>query len=352
MTTPADWYPDPQDSASLRYWDGMAWTEHRAPARPPTFAGPPADSQPQGAHRAPDPESMTPPTAVPTPAQPYDTHPRTSYEAPYSEGAPTDSAPGSTAYDVRPSESTTHEPASSEPAPSEPLTFEPQPSYGGAPQSYDSAAFAPHPEPSGRRPGGEPNKKVVFGIIGGSVAILVAIVVVLVLLVIRQIDATVTASPATSSSPTATPSETTSETPPESTEAQAPLPPPPGAEGSDGDYTFSIASTETGDTITSTVSESVETTADGMYYVVHLNVANTGATPLTFVATFQALSAAGQTFPLDDEATAFLDGTVATIDPGAQVETALVYDVPVGTEPDSIMLRADPSTAGVELPLR
>jgi len=32
MTTPANWYPDPQDSSQLRYWDGLNWTEHVAPA--------------------------------------------------------------------------------------------------------------------------------------------------------------------------------------------------------------------------------------------------------------------------------------------------------------------------------
>lgn len=25
---PANWYPDPQRSSSLRYWDGHAWTDH------------------------------------------------------------------------------------------------------------------------------------------------------------------------------------------------------------------------------------------------------------------------------------------------------------------------------------
>ena len=27
----AAWYPDPEDPDQLRYWDGTAWTEHRAP---------------------------------------------------------------------------------------------------------------------------------------------------------------------------------------------------------------------------------------------------------------------------------------------------------------------------------
>ena len=33
-TTPAGWYPDPDDPASLRYWDGYAWSEHRTPPVP------------------------------------------------------------------------------------------------------------------------------------------------------------------------------------------------------------------------------------------------------------------------------------------------------------------------------
>lgn len=34
----AAWYPDPDDAAQLRYWDGQQWTEHRAPARQPEAA--------------------------------------------------------------------------------------------------------------------------------------------------------------------------------------------------------------------------------------------------------------------------------------------------------------------------
>jgi glycerol uptake facilitator-like aquaporin len=32
MTTPAGWYPDPAGSTQLRYFDGVTWTEHLAPA--------------------------------------------------------------------------------------------------------------------------------------------------------------------------------------------------------------------------------------------------------------------------------------------------------------------------------
>jgi hypothetical protein len=345
MTTPADWYPDPEDPTGLRYWDGTGWTEHRTPAvAPPTPVessaaeppAPPADEFPSsgephaGAHRAPDPgREPLAGSYTPTPSQPYDTHPTTAHEAPSYE-SPSYEAPS---WDAPPA----------------------GPSYAPPPgQSYEAASFASPDGPPGGPSGEGPNKKLVIGIIGGGAAILLAIVLVIVFVAIRKGEPTMTASQATSSSESTTSSSatTTSETDTQSSGTGAPLPPPTGAQGSDGDYTFSVASTETGDTITSTVSDSVETTADGIYYVVHLNVANTGTSPLNFVATFQQLSAAGQTFPLDDTATAFLGGTVADIAPGSQVETPLVYDVPVGTQPDSILLRADPASPGVELPLQ
>ncbi len=363
--TPADWYPDPENPAGLRYWDGTSWTEHRAPAAAPAapaeaaaaeaLAEPPAaqadefpaseqgtsivsipeqpaaDPPHGGAHRVPDagqePSATT--SWTPTPSQPYDTHPPTSWDAPM----PSWDAP-STAQPYEPS-------------------YEPPPT-----QSFEAAPFSPPPGPPGppTGPSGDgPNKKLVIGILGGAAAILLALVVVIVLVVMRKEDPTVTTSKSTPSETTpseTTSSETTLESSSESSATESPTPPPTGAEGSDGDYTFSVAGTETGDTITSNVSDAVQTTADGIFYVVYVNVSNTGTSPLTFVATFQQLSAAGQTFPLDDEATAFLGGTIAEIAPGDKVETPLVYDVPVGTAPNAIMLRADPVSPGVQLPLQ
>ena len=28
LTTPANWYPDPNHPGTLRYWDGRQWTDH------------------------------------------------------------------------------------------------------------------------------------------------------------------------------------------------------------------------------------------------------------------------------------------------------------------------------------
>lgn len=35
---PANWYPDPNSPGVLRYWNGVAWTEHRQAPPPPAGA--------------------------------------------------------------------------------------------------------------------------------------------------------------------------------------------------------------------------------------------------------------------------------------------------------------------------
>jgi hypothetical protein len=37
VTTPAGWYPDPDGSPGQRFWNGDAWTDHRAPDAPPVI---------------------------------------------------------------------------------------------------------------------------------------------------------------------------------------------------------------------------------------------------------------------------------------------------------------------------
>ena len=45
---PADWYIDPEDSSQHRYWNGVAWTEHRSPRSGAPAAGPTATAGPSG----------------------------------------------------------------------------------------------------------------------------------------------------------------------------------------------------------------------------------------------------------------------------------------------------------------
>lgn len=35
MSSPPNWYPDPERPGELRFWDGQRWTEHRAPSPQP-----------------------------------------------------------------------------------------------------------------------------------------------------------------------------------------------------------------------------------------------------------------------------------------------------------------------------
>lgn len=67
--TPAGWFPDPEQPGQLRYWDGNAWTEHRAPVQPPSprptqYPGPVAAGAGSGAVRPPGigPDAIAPVT--------------------------------------------------------------------------------------------------------------------------------------------------------------------------------------------------------------------------------------------------------------------------------------------------
>ena len=293
-STPAGWYPDPEGSGGQRYWDGFAWTSHLSPA-----VAAPEEPRP-GTHRAPEPEAEPAPT---TPS--YETVPV-----------------GTRSFETPP--------------------------YEPAPMSAPSG-FSNPPAPSG-----PDNRKLVIGYVGAVGALLLALVLVLVYaFVIRDDAATqITASGTTTSSSKTTssePSESESETPSE-TETESPTP-AAGDEVTEGDFTFSVASTDSGDTVTSPINEYIEKTATGQFIVVYLNVGNTGAAPLTFLSTLQVLNTDTGTFSPDDEASFYLGGGVVTVNPGERVETAVAFDVPVGASPVSILVHGEPGGAGVDLPL-
>lgn len=58
--TPAGWYDDPGQPGQQRYWDGSAWTEHRAPGAQAAPTPPPATAAP----------TAPPTTAAPMPPPP------------------------------------------------------------------------------------------------------------------------------------------------------------------------------------------------------------------------------------------------------------------------------------------
>ncbi len=71
----------------------------------------------------------------------------------------------------------------------------------------------------------------------------------------------------------------------------------------------------------------------------------------TFFASFNTLSDGTTEFTSDDEAWINLGNTLADLDPGDSIDTAVFFDVPVGTDPESIELHDGPFSDGVTVAL-
>ncbi|MBY0287365.1 MAG: DUF4352 domain-containing protein [Mycobacteriaceae bacterium] len=138
---------------------------------------------------------------------------------------------------------------------------------------------------------------------------------------------------------------------PSETPAAAPTtnaPPIPGA--TDGPLSFTVDGVEIGPKVVMSDAP-LEKTADGVFIVVHMTVANVGTGPASFVGSFQKLQASGAIYPLADEATAYLGGTAATLDPGATTVVSIAFDVPPGSVPEFIELHGEPGGPGIQAPL-
>jgi len=95
----------------------------------------------------------------------------------------------------------------------------------------------------------------------------------------------------------------------------------------------------------------VTKTAQGEFIIVHMTLLNSGDAQGTFLATLQKLNAGGTTYSIDDEATAYLNGTWADISPGDTADLAIAFDVPPGTTAQSLEVHGAPMSTGVEIPL-
>ena len=124
----------------------------------------------------------------------------------------------------------------------------------------------------------------------------------------------------------------------------------PTGDATDGPLSFTVHGIEIGSTVVM-ADVPLEKTAQGEFVVVHMTVTNVGTDPATFIGMFQTLHAGDTTYALDDEATAYLEGTFADLAPGQSADVSIAFDVPPGTPPETIELHADPSTPGAEVPL-
>ncbi|MDT5326452.1 MAG: hypothetical protein QOF25_3604 [Mycobacterium sp.] len=337
--TPAGWYPDPDGSGGQRYWDGSTWTEHRSPAvaAPAPVEEPaaefPASEQATSVVSLPD----QPTTAVPTRSAPPPT------TEPEDRGVGAHRAPD-------PEPEPEPEPVIPPVAPIAP-SYE-TPSYA-TPSAFAGPPGPPEPPFGSDGSGGAPNNRnLIIGFLS-AVGVLVVVLVLAAVygFVIRDTETQVASPGASTSSSKTTTSSESSGTGTASETATASPTPGPGGEATQGDFVFSVASTDRGDTVSSPINEYIEKTATGEFIVVYLNVGNTGTGPLTFLSTLQVLNTDTGTFVPDDEASFYLGGGVVTINPGEQLETALAFDVPVGATPVSILVHGEPVGPAVDLPL-
>ncbi len=224
------------------------------------------------------------------------------------------------------------------PPPPQPITrMAPNPRHP-APHTWQSPAVPGMPAPlAAASPGG--NKKVI-ALTSVCAALLLAVVAVVVYgTAIRGGDATNDSGPSTNADGSSSGGATTTKPLVDTTVA-------------DGPTTFSVASVETRRTVTSITNPSEQTTASGEFFVVYLSVGNTEDQPWTFLEILQKLKVGAKVYEPDFAATNYLNGPPKMVDPGAQVEFAVAFDVPVGTVPTAIEVSGiGGSGKGVELPL-
>jgi hypothetical protein len=120
----------------------------------------------------------------------------------------------------------------------------------------------------------------------------------------------------------------------------------------DGAFTFTVIGAETGTTVVDATNDQITKDAQGQYIIVHVIVANNGDNPQTWLSTLQRLKAGDKQFAPDDEASFYLGGSVADVNPGVPLTANIAFDVPVGTIADSIELHESPMSPGVDISLK
>jgi hypothetical protein len=124
-----------------------------------------------------------------------------------------------------------------------------------------------------------------------------------------------------------------------------------GQEVRDGNFSFVIAGVERVDAVTDAEFPEIHKAAQGEYVIVKMTVTNVDHEPQMFFASFNILSDGTTTYRPDDEAWVYLGNTLADVNPGDSIETAVVFDVPKGTDAESIELHGGPFSEGVTVGL-
>ncbi|RDH76980.1 DUF4352 domain-containing protein [Mycolicibacterium moriokaense] len=119
----------------------------------------------------------------------------------------------------------------------------------------------------------------------------------------------------------------------------------------DGNFEFVVSGIERAPAVADAGFPELQKVAQGEFVLVKMTVTNVGSAPQTFFASFNTLSDGTTEFSSDDEAWIYLGNTLADLNPGDSIDTAVVFDVPVGTDPQSIELHDGPLSEGVTVGL-
>lgn len=129
---------------------------------------------------------------------------------------------------------------------------------------------------------------------------------------------------------------------------------PPAAMGDEvrvGDYSFVVTGVQRMDAVVNPEHPDIEKVAEGEYVVVQMTVTNAGAEPQTYSGSFHTLFDGSTVYKPDDEAWLYFGQLPPRLGPGDSVDTVAVFDVPRGTEVQSIELRDGPTSTGVTVNL-
>jgi hypothetical protein len=338
--TPAGWYLDPDGSGGQRYWDGSAWTEHRSPATP----GP---AQPTAAAEPPGSEQPTAVVQIP-PAGPHVGAHRTHDQEPQAEPAPPPEPEPAPPPEPEPGPTAVLDLGST--APSEHSTTPVVPPTPPAEPSYFASPLEPTPSGEAGAPDDRRRLIIWFGTACAALLAVLALVVVYGVFIHKDNTTQLSSGPsATSKSATQTTSGNGGSSGTKTT-SESPTSVPSAGAVTDGNFSFEVTQVETAPSV-KYGDAPVQKTAQGEFLIVHMTVTNTGAMSATFLGALQKLKAGGTAYSIDDEATFYLNGGMAELNPGDQSALAIAFDVPQGTTPESLEVHGDPMSAGAEVPI-
>lgn len=372
MTTPpsaAGWYPDPDGSGGQRYWDGSTWNEH-GPATDPAAE----ESSAWPAELPPWPEDLAEMPSWEDAGKgesivevPADAEEFASADAPDADGSDSpgdedavlpDAAPAAEDSDAEGSDTKAAdagpepaEPATESVAPEAPVapeTPEPPDDHAAGPSFAMPFAAEQPTSPVQTQPAGK-NKATTYLIAIGALAAVILVGVLVWAFVINKPD---TESEATGADETSeTVGETTAATDSVAPDTAEGDPATATGQAVDGDVTITSNGVDIVPTVSPPDNELLTKAAAGEFVVVHLTLTNNGPAPATFLADQQILTAGGQTFTPETEATLYLNGISAVLEPGVPVDISFAFDVPPGTPPESLEVHGDLGTPGAALPL-